>query len=82
MNENNELIEIEYRRGLDDGIYKARFWDNGELIPIKEFMKYFKQINKNGAKIKVLYGGVTEEEAVKFKKRLECIIATNLNEKN
>ena len=79
-----EIIEVEYRRGLEDGIYRARFWENGDLILEKKFVEEFRRCySSNGSKpkIEILYGGVTEEEAVEFKRRLE-VIASNLNEKN
>ena len=65
------MIYIEYRKSLIDNIESARFWENGGLISIEEFLKYFRQSYKDGEEIKVLYGGVTNEEAIEFKRKLE-----------
>lgn len=73
----NMIIEIEYRRGLADGIYRARLWENGNLIPEEEFIREFsKNYIYNGFRpeIKILYGGVSIEEAINFREELERII--------
>ena len=71
-----ERIEIEYRRSLTDGICRAGFLDNGGLIPEEEFMEEFRKSyaeNEFKPEIRIFYGGISQEEAFNFRRRLERI---------